>query len=217
MRRTSRHRTSSATCCEHATLTRTRRARRTGQWATRHRSKQGNGVALLPHYHRGLAPPTCRCTVAQWTDTAWVRLPCRHNGYFHLLACTHTGTHALSSLMHVRPPPPARPPARLLARSYACTHMPAVTFVRLHRMHAFTQAPRSQPVYDEEITKMLDEWVQARSHASAQGPHARTHARAQAKRGKDFTTSDKLREILRARNVDPDTARPGIGHPGHRG
>jgi len=56
------------------------------------------------------------------------------------------------------------------------------------------RAPRSvpPPAYDEEINKMLDEWVQA-------------------KRAKDFTTSDKLRDTLRARNVDPDTARPADG------
>jgi len=58
-------------------------------------------------------------------------------------------------------------------------------------------AMHAPPVYDTEINKLLDEWVQA-------------------KRAKDFTTSDKIRDTLRARNVDPDTERPSereVGYP----
>ena len=62
---------------------------------------------------------------------------------------------------------------------------------------------RAFGVYDDETNGMLDEWVQA-------------------KRAKDFVTSDRIREALRARNVDPETVRErgrdrGSGRSGDKG
>ena len=54
----------------------------------------------------------------------------------------------------------------------------------------------SQPQrYDAETNAQLDKWVDA-------------------KRGKNFSLADKLREELRAKGVDPDTARPAGGPQG---
>lgn len=57
--------------------------------------------------------------------------------------------------------------------------------------HVLPSRYQQSPVYDAATEAQLDQWIEA-------------------KRAKDFATSDMLRDQLRARGVNPDQARPPI-------
>jgi len=95
-------------------------------------------------------------------------------------------------------PPPAVYPQGLLADQETPTPPPAVYppgFAAAQTGNPMMQMSTSVGNYDAETEVQLDQWVQA-------------------KREKDFTMADAIRELLRAKGVEPDQARPsGKGQP----